>query len=108
MRPVLILSFILLLPRSAAAGALVVQQPLTALVPTTQHLIDMCATSGTSHACTQFVAYKLEASCYETGRGWALVASATSRPYIVLRNMHSLAREGEHIGGEESSLTRAR
>ena len=97
MSRLLFVSVIVLLPRLAAAGALLVPPPIKELVRTEEQLMRMCAVSGTYDACTRFVAYRLEATCYETEARWSLDVSATFRPYIILYNIQQLAHEQQHI-----------
>lgn len=106
MRRLTFVLFIVLLPRSLAAEALLVGPPITTLVAATDQLVEMCGASGTYDACTRFVAYRLEASCYESNGAWAIDATATFRPFIVLRNIRQLQHEQEHIGDVRTTAER--
>ena len=99
------LFLVILLHCFGAAGAEVIIEPqMTTLSPTMKHLRDTCAADGLYDACTRFVAYRLRASCAPEGDLWRISSSATFRPWVFLRNMHSLAHEQEHVRDIRASL----
>ncbi|HYC91204.1 MAG TPA: hypothetical protein VEO54_18435 [Thermoanaerobaculia bacterium] len=96
------LAIILLHCLAAAGGERVnVGQPMMTVAPTTEHLRQRCGVEGNYDACTRFVAYRLDAACTDEGR---IAATATFRPWIILRNLHSLSHEHEHIGDVRRSV----
>jgi hypothetical protein len=67
-------------------------------------LHELCGADGPFDACTRFAGLRLDAGCSFDGRAWRLDTSATIRPYIVLRNLHSLPHEYLHIGDVRSAV----
>jgi len=99
MRRLLLAVSILLHCFAARGGERVsIATPLVTLAPSDARLHEWCAAEGKFDACTRFVGFRLDAGCSYDGRAWRMAASATFRPYIVLRNMHSLPHEYLHIG----------
>ena len=82
---------------SASAAEVIVGETKPRLVPTLQHLRDLCGGSVSYDACTRFVAYRLTASCAPDGEKWRAHTSATFTPWIALWNMHQLAHELDHV-----------
>ncbi len=81
-----------------------VEEPLLRVVPTIDHLRQWCAAEGSYDACTQFIAYRLEARCVPDGQqGWSMDAAARFRPWIFLYNLRQLSHEREHIGDVQRS-----
>ncbi|HEX6084481.1 MAG TPA: hypothetical protein VF266_08140 [Thermoanaerobaculia bacterium] len=90
-----LLPLILLHCLAASGGERVnVEQPIMTLAPTHERLREWCGADGHYDACTRFVGFRLEASCAPDGR---IIATARFRPWIILRNRHSLAHEHDHI-----------
>jgi hypothetical protein len=90
--------FIMLLHTVRAPAAEVrVGTAMRSLVPTMQHLRDLCGVPGSYDACTRFVAWKLEASCERDGDTWRMRATASFTPWIVLYNIHELSHELDHV-----------
>lgn len=99
------LFFLILLHCLTAAGAEVIVEPqMTTLVPTMQHLRDSCAIGGLYDACTRFVAFRLQATCAPENDSWRMHATARFRPWVFLRNMHSLPHEQEHVRDVKASV----
>lgn len=89
------LTLILLLALSAAGEERVsVETPIVTIAPTRAHLREWCGAAGNYDACTRFVGFRLRTSVAGDGR---ILASATFRPFIVLRNLDSLPHEHLHI-----------
>ena len=103
MRVLVVALVILLLPsiarsyEPAAAGFVIVAQPLIRYVPTQQHLREWCGAPGEFEACTRFIGFRLESSCAPAGDQWTLEATAVFRPWIFVRGATHLAHEHEHI-----------
>lgn len=96
-----LIPLILLHCLTASGGERVnVEQPVVTLAPTAERLRDWCGAEGSYDACTRFVAFRLQASCVD-GR---IEATATFRPWIILRNNRSLAHEHDHIGDVRRSV----
>ena len=98
MQRLLMTAFILLhcLP-AAGGGAVNVEEPMTTLAATNEHLRRWCGVAGSYDACTHFIAYRLQASCAAGDGAWRIRATAKFRPWIFLRNLESLAHEHEHV-----------
>jgi hypothetical protein len=88
----------------AGRDRVTVENPIVSLAATAQELRELCGTEGDYDACTRFVAFRLQASCFSTDTGWRATASATFRPFILLRNMRSLSHEQLHIGDLRRSV----
>jgi hypothetical protein len=88
---------LLLIANVAAAQPVTVEDPIVSIVPTHDRLVEWCAASGAYDACTRFVAYRIEGECAGSGRSWTIDATASFRPFILLRNLHSLTHEKAHI-----------
>jgi len=97
-RLVLVLSILLHCFTARGGERVSIGTPLVTLAPSDARLHEWCAAEGKFDACTRFVGFRLDAGCSFDGHAWRMAASATFRPYIVLRNMHSLPHEYLHIG----------
>ena len=97
MRVARLFPLILLHSLTATAAEVVIQPQMTTLSPTAKHLRESCGAGGVYDACTRFVAYRLRATCTPEGQSWRIQAAATFRPWVFLRNMHSLTHEQEHV-----------
>jgi hypothetical protein len=94
------IAFIVLHCPDAAAesdGNVRVLPPMTKIVSSLAELHAACAGRGRYDACTRMIAYRLEASCISDGTGWRMDATATFRPWIILKNLQSLSHEHEHV-----------
>ncbi|HVS32172.1 MAG TPA: hypothetical protein VMS98_12045 [Thermoanaerobaculia bacterium] len=106
--------FLILLHCAAGSGhatetarqTVVVEAAVVRLAPTIDHLKQTCLVDGDYDACTNFIGFRLQASCAAADRGWRLRASATFRPWIVLHNLRQLPHEQEHINDVRGSVER--
>jgi hypothetical protein len=93
-----LLSILLICPAAFGSERVSIATPLVKLAPSDARLHEWCAAEGPYDACTRFVAFRLDAHCASDGNTWRIDASATFRPWILLRNMRSLPHEYLHIG----------
>jgi len=99
MRRLILLLPILLHCFTALGGERVsIETPVVTLALTDTRLNQLCGAEGKFDACTRFVGFRLDAGCAYDGREWRMSAGAKVRPYIVLKNLHSLPHEYLHIG----------
>ena len=98
----LFVSLIVLRSTSVLGGEVIVNHPVTRVVTSLKQLSSTCGIDGTYDACTQFFAYRLEASCSDD----RMHATAAITPSIVLYNLRSLYHEHEHIQDMSDSLRR--
>lgn len=90
----------------ASAGEVVVEEPVTRIVPTRDHLRAWCRTTGPYDACTTFFGFRLDGTCAPEGASWTIRASASFRPWILLVNLQKLPHEMEHIEDMRRSARR--
>jgi len=90
-----------------ARDRVTVEEPITSLAASDQQLREACGAQGNYDACTRFVAFRIDASCSTSAEGWQVTgATATFRPYILLRELHSLAHEYQHVDDLRHSIDR--
>ena len=85
-------------------GTVVVETAVLRLVPTLDQLRQSCLVAGNYDACTNFIGFRLAATCTSDGDSWRMRASAAFRPWIVLQNIRQLPHEQEHIRDVERSV----
>lgn len=102
MRRSLFISVMVLRSVAAFGGEVTMNHPTIRLVASVKQMRDHCGLDGTYDACTQFVAYRLDAECSDA----RIRASVAITPLIVLYNMNSLPHENNHIDDMRGSLSR--
>jgi hypothetical protein len=85
-------------------GTVVVEAAVVRLVPTLERLRQSCVVAGKYDACTNFIGFRIAATCTGDGDSWRMRVSATFRPWIVLQNIRQLSHEQEHIRDVERSV----
>ena len=105
MRRLFLGSLMLLQCAAAEAGQLTMNDPAIRVVASVKQMRDYCGVDGTYDACTQFVSFKLEASCSAEGTSWRIRTAAALTPSIVLYNLGSLRHENAHIADMTGSVT---
>ena len=79
------------------AEPVVVEDPEVRMVSNAGSLRTWCRVEGDYDACTFFVGSRLEGGCESMGQAWHLRPRVSFRPWIVLKNLRSLAHEHQHI-----------
>ena len=87
-------------------GNVQVLEPMTKIVSSTAELEAACAGVGKYDACTRMIAYRIEAACTSDGGEWRMDATASFRPWIILRKLQSLSHEHEHVEDIRRAATR--